>query len=206
MIFKKILDKETKSHHQLLQTIIDTIEGAVFVKDINGSYQFVNSAFCKDFGVNKNEVVGKNDYSVFPPEVAAQLQETDKRIIKSNTSETVEESGELRGTSTTYRTNKVPLLDENGQVYGICGIGFDITKQKKLEEEREQLITELRKALDEIKTLKGIIPICSYCKKIRDDKGAWDKVETYICAHSEAEFSHGICPECYKSFKKGDFD
>ncbi len=57
---------------------------------------------------------------------------------------------------------------------------------------------ELQDALKEIKTLHGIIPICSYCKKIRDDKGAWDIIEAYICDHSDAQFSHGVCPDCYK--------
>jgi len=56
---------------------------------------------------------------------------------------------------------------------------------------------KLQKALYEVKTLRGIIPICSYCKKIRDDKGAWERIEAYICNHSEAQFSHGLCPECY---------
>ncbi len=55
---------------------------------------------------------------------------------------------------------------------------------------------ELNKALSEIKQLKGIIPICSACKKIRDDKGFWQQVESYVRDHSQAEFSHGICPEC----------
>ena len=56
----------------------------------------------------------------------------------------------------------------------------------------------LQKAFDEIKTLHGIIPICSYCKQIRDDKGLWKQLEEYIHAHSEAEFSHSVCPECMK--------
>ncbi len=68
----------------------------------------------------------------------------------------------------------------------------------KAEEERERLIRELENALAEIKTLRGIIPICSSCKKIRDDEGYWHQVEVYIRDHSEAEFSHGICPECAK--------
>lgn len=58
---------------------------------------------------------------------------------------------------------------------------------------------QLRKALDEIKQLRGILPICSYCKSIRNDEGFWQKVETYIREHSEAEFSHGICPECLRT-------
>ena len=57
---------------------------------------------------------------------------------------------------------------------------------------------ELRQAMDHIKTLQGILPICSFCKKIRDDKGYWDQVEVYVCKHSNAEFSHSICPECMK--------
>jgi hypothetical protein len=57
---------------------------------------------------------------------------------------------------------------------------------------------ELQAALDEIKVLRGVIPICSYCKKIRDDNDAWEQLEAYLDAHSEAEFSHGICPDCYK--------
>ena len=68
----------------------------------------------------------------------------------------------------------------------------------KAEEEREQLIHELQAALAEIKTLRGILPICSSCKKIRDDEGYWHQVEVYIRDHSEAEFSHGLCPECAK--------
>jgi len=60
------------------------------------------------------------------------------------------------------------------------------------------LNTELVRALEEIKTLRGIIPICSYCKKIRNDEGAWEIMEAYISTHSDAQFSHGACPECYK--------
>lgn len=71
----------------------------------------------------------------------------------------------------------------------------------RLQNAKEKLLNKndkLQKAIDEIKTLRGIIPICSYCRKIRDDKGAWEVIEAYISNHSEAQFSHGICPECYK--------
>jgi hypothetical protein len=64
--------------------------------------------------------------------------------------------------------------------------------------ERERLISELREALAEVKQLSGLLPMCASCKKIRDDKGYWNQLEAYIRAHSEADFSHGICPECAK--------
>lgn len=68
----------------------------------------------------------------------------------------------------------------------------------RAERERDQLIEELKKAISEIKQLSGMLPICSHCKKIRDDKGYWSQIESYIRDHSDAEFSHGICPECAK--------
>jgi PAS domain S-box-containing protein len=73
----------------------------------------------------------------------------------------------------------------------------DISQRKQMAEEREQLITSLQNALSEVKKLSGLLPICANCKKIRDDQGYWQDVAVYIRDHSEAEFSHGICPDCY---------
>lgn len=70
----------------------------------------------------------------------------------------------------------------------------------ELQEALETKVTELRESLEHIKTLRGLIPICMYCKKIRDDTGYWDQVEVYVCKHTEAAFSHGICPGCLKTW------
>ncbi|MDD5286371.1 MAG: MASE3 domain-containing protein [Desulfuromonadaceae bacterium] len=70
--------------------------------------------------------------------------------------------------------------------------------RKKIEFEREAVIKSLQKAMEEIKELKGILPICMHCKKIRDDSGYWSQLEIYIRDHSSADFSHGICPDCLK--------
>lgn len=78
------------------------------------------------------------------------------------------------------------------------GVARDITERKHMEEEREMLIVELKEALFRIKTLSGLLPICSSCKRIRDDEGRWQPLEDYIREHSEAEFTHTICPECAK--------
>ena len=73
-------------------------------------------------------------------------------------------------------------------------------ERKQAESEREQLIAELQGALAQVKTLSGLLPICSGCKKIRDDQGYWNRIETYISEHSDAQFSHGICPDCAKKY------
>jgi len=74
----------------------------------------------------------------------------------------------------------------------------EIAERQRAEAEREQLIGQLQEALANIKTLRGLIPICAACKKIRDDTGYWNQLEGYLHTHTEAEFSHGICPECVR--------
>lgn len=73
-----------------------------------------------------------------------------------------------------------------------------ITERQRAEEKQKDLILELQKALAEVKTLSGMLPICASCKNVRDDKGYWKQIESYLSEHSEAKFSHGICPECAK--------
>ncbi len=72
----------------------------------------------------------------------------------------------------------------------------EILERIKAESEKEKTLQELKEAFDEIRTLRGILPICCECKKIRDDKGYWNQIEHYISSHTEAEFSHGLCPDC----------
>jgi PAS domain S-box-containing protein len=72
----------------------------------------------------------------------------------------------------------------------------EILERKQLEEKKEKLIFDLKEALSNVKRLRGLVPICANCKKIRDDKGYWEEVESYLRDHSEVEFTHGLCPEC----------
>ncbi len=91
-----------------------------------------------------------------------------------------------------------PLRDDRGKLAGIVECFQDITDRKMSEMERDKLLAELQEALAKVKTLSGFLPICASCKKIRDDQGYWRQIEEYIRKHSEAEFSHSICPDCAK--------
>lgn len=101
------------------------------------------------------------------------------------------------GRTVWLEVNKQPYVVD-GKVAGFIGVARDITLRKNLETEQQKLIAELQDALARIRTLRGLLPICASCKKIRDDKGYWNQIEAYVSDHSEAEFSHSICPDCIK--------
>jgi len=92
-----------------------------------------------------------------------------------------------------YGTSVGMVRKERQQKAGLVDY---IAALKQAEEERERLIQQLQEALANIKALSGLLPICYSCKQIRDDKGYWNQIETYIHDHSDAQFTHGICPEC----------
>ena len=80
----------------------------------------------------------------------------------------------------------------------LVGVGLDISDRVKTEKEKENHIDKLQETLSQVKQLTGFLPICASCKNIRDDKGYWNQIESYIKDHSEADFSHSICPDCAK--------
>jgi len=94
------------------------------------------------------------------------------------------------------------VMNPENTVTYLEGFVQDITDRKLAEETLEEERRRLQQALDEVKTLRGILPICSYCKKVRDDKGYWNQVEQYVSDHTDAKFSHGICPACYEKLRK----
>lgn len=95
-------------------------------------------------------------------------------------------------------------LTEYGGKDAVIALMTNINRLKALESEKEKIIYELKEALAKVKVLSGFLPICAWCKKIRDDKGYWNQIETYLREHSEAEFSHSICPECMEKLKKDE--
>lgn len=97
-----------------------------------------------------------------------------------------------------FLVSRTPLSGTHASSTGTLLVCRDITKQKQTEQESEMLIAELQEALANVKTLGGMLPICASCKKIRDDEGYWSQVEQYIAKHTEARFTHGICPDCGK--------
>ena len=153
------------------------------------------------FGFSKEEVLGQPLELVMPERFRMDHQSGIKRMRSTGKSHLIGKTVELQG----LRKNgsEFPLelslakWKTKNDVF-FTGIVRDITNRRHIEEERNQLIAKLREALAKVKTLSGLLPICSNCKKIRDDQGYWSFIENYIHDHSDAEFTHSICPECVK--------
>jgi len=91
------------------------------------------------------------------------------------------------------------VLDDRGQPSGVRGIFRDISERKAQDEARQRLIGDLQAALLEVRTLGGLLPICAWCHRVRDDEGAWHRFEQYIRLNSGAEVTHGMCPDCART-------
>lgn len=100
-----------------------------------------------------------------------------------------------------YEIISSALKNARGEIVAGIEAVRDITERKTSELEKENLIAQLKESLEKINTLKGLIPMCAWCKKIRDDKGYWNQVEQYVEEHTEALFTHGICPDCIEKVK-----
>jgi PAS domain S-box-containing protein len=103
---------------------------------------------------------------------------------------------EVRGEPRLLRAHVEPLRDASQAIRGVVGVALDLTERSRAEADRERLIHDLKQALDKVKVLSGLIPICSHCKAVRDDNGYWQQLDAFMREHSNAQLTHGICPDC----------
>jgi len=160
----------------------------------------INKKGCEVLGCKEEEIIGKNWFDSFIP---ASIREEMRRIFAQIISEEVIPHAYVEnpvltkeGKERLIAWHNTLIRDERGNVVASLSSGEDITEKRQIEKEREALIEKLEKALSQVKVLSGLLPICASCKKIRNDQGYWIQIETYLRDHSEAEFSHGLCPEC----------
>lgn len=162
-----------------------------------GIHCFVNPAYLRMFGYQRaEELLGQSVLKVIAEDERAAIQ---SRVERRSRGETIESSYETRG----LRTDGSQIeMEVHVSTYRLKGELFslvivrDITERKRALREKEALIAELRDALSKVKTLSGLLPTCAGCRKIRDEDGEWHEMENYIADHSDAGFSHGLCPGC----------
>jgi PAS domain S-box-containing protein len=192
-----------ESTSRYLAAIVESSDDAIYGMKLDGTVVSWNRAAERVYGFRAGEMIGRNVSILYPDERLDELIDTMERIKR----------GDHVGRSETARTRKgglqvpvsvtvSPMKNTDGKISGASVIARDITARKREEQERIKLIGELTEALGRAKTLAGLFPICACCKRIRDDQGYWQQVEAYISEHSDAVFTHGICPECFKDAKE----
>jgi PAS domain S-box-containing protein len=171
--------------------------------DFSGYFKRLNPAWEQTLGFTRAELMSKPFIEfVHPDDRAATLKQN--REVRGG--------GQARGFENRYlcKDGSYRWLLWNASPDAaqrvIYSVARDITARKRADEEREQLVRQLQSALAELKTLQGILPICSYCKNIRSDENYWQTVEAYISEHTDTQFSHGICPSCYTNVVEPQLD
>ena len=196
------LHKRAEGAMQYLAAIVESSEDAIYGKNLDSIIVSWNPAAERLFGYSAEEIIGCSIVGLFPLNHRDELLDILATIRRGETvgireTERLNKSGKIIPVSVTIS----PIKNANGEIIGASAIARDISRHKQEEQDRLKLITELTKALSEVKTLAGLLPICASCKRIRDDKGYWQQVETYISKHSEVIFSHGVCPQCAKEYE-----
>ncbi len=164
----------------------------------DGTYRYVNNAFAQGVGKKLDDIIGRKIWDVFEKDEADKRFAIVKKVFSEGKTEEIEVRVPLPSGDTYYLTTVKPILNDLGVVETVICTSKNITKRKLAEVALKREHDKLLKALKEIKMLSGLLPICASCKKIRDDRGYWNQIESYIQRHSEAQFSHAICPSCAK--------
>lgn len=198
---KEVLAALQASEKKLADIAASLGEG-VLVIDADGRLTFMNPEAERLLGWTSEELLGKDLHALThhqrPDGAPYPFEECpSNEVLRSGVRQVVERDLYLCRDGAFLPVSYIAAPIRNGDAVVAAVIAFqDITLRQMIEEERERLIGELKEALENVKTLKGLLPICASCKRIRDDTGYWNQIEEYVRDHTDAEFSHGICPEC----------
>jgi PAS domain S-box-containing protein len=188
--------EELKDFVKQWRVTFDVMSDFVSVHDLDMRFVKVNESLANFLGEKPKELIGKHCYKLIhnsqePVPNCPHLHALEKQEVCTH-------EIALPHLDKTLLVTCSPLSDAKGVLVGTVHVARDITSQKLAQKEKESLIHELQTALDEVKTLRGILPICSFCKNIRNDEGYYEQIEGYIHKHSGVDFSHTVCPDCMK--------
>ncbi len=195
---RKLAEKALQESEEKFRNIITTVCDGILSMDADWRITFANDHLVEMLGYRRDELLGQ------PLETLLHEDDLDDFIQRKHE----RQQGKYSQFERRFKTKQgrviwtivsaTALKDREGEFTGSFGTITDITGRKEAERALQEKVVELREAFEQIKTLRGILPICMNCKNIRDDQGYWNKVEVYVRNHTEADFSHSICPDCIK--------
>lgn len=192
-------EKATRESEARFRDLFDEAPVGYHELDLDGRVTRVNRTELDMLGFSADEMLGHEMWDILAEDERQEARRRHKKRLAGFGSPDQHFERRLRRRDGRYVPAMVQtrlLRDGGGAIIGTRATIQDISERKRAEGERERLIVDLQEALARIKTLSGLLPICSSCKKIRDDQGDWSQIETYIRDRTEADFSHGLCPVC----------
>jgi PAS domain S-box-containing protein len=147
--------------------------------------------------------LGRTDPEILNTEDGERLAAIKRQVLWSGIGSRTETKVTVHGEAHYFDLTVEPLHDHKGNCVGLTCAATDITQLKLGALEQKRLIAELQEALDMVKLLSGLLSICASCKRIKDERGEWQQMESYIQSHSEATFTHGVCPDCLRKLYPG---
>ena len=171
-----------------LRVAIKNAPVVIFTQDLQLRYTWITPSV---LAWQRQDSIGKADSEIVGGEEGARLTAIKQEVLRSGVGSRSEVSITVESGKRYYDLVVEPLRDAKGTIIGLTSSAADLTSSK-------DLIIKLKKALDEVELLSGLLSICASCKKIKDEHEKWQPLEGYIKAHSEAKFSHGLCPDCLR--------
>ncbi len=201
------LRESEERYRTLIELSSEIGEAVIMLQDVDGKtgvHTFVTDEWPRLTGYSREELLHMSWLELLHPDYRAGALARYWRRLEGEVILDLVEAPVIRKDGTQVPIEIVAAATVYREKPALVAFARDITERKQAAEEREELIRELRKALSEVKTLSGLLPICAWCKKLRDDAGYWKSVEEYIGEHTGAELTHGICPDCQKKFFEKD--
>jgi len=193
---RKRMEEQLRHSEARLSALFASIGDAVLVLSAWGEFLEIPTTNRSLLYKTREELLGRTLHQVFPQEKADYFLRHIQSALQERRSTEIEYSLDIAGKLTWFAATLSPMSTDAAVVV----VARDITERKRAEQERELLIEKLQAAVSQVKALSGLLPICSSCKKVRDDRGYWNQIESYIQRHSDAQFSHGLCPDCISKY------
>ncbi len=199
----KSMDEALRESEARLSAIVETAVDAIITIDERGTIESINTAGERMFGYTAVDLVGTNVSCLMPLPYQAEHDAYITKYLDTGEAKIIGIGREAVGLHKDGTVFPIDLAVSDVQFPDrriFTGIVRDISERKRVEAElqryRDRLETMVEEALAEVKSLSGLLPICSSCRNVRDDRGYWQQIEAYLEAHAETRFSHGLCPTC----------